>query len=232
MCGGVGKGTSGTWDWKGRLRLARWEWCSSNLFWTANTLVLVTIASPIRHGPWQCASLLLIPMLVSCILLFIILSSPHLVFQSLHSFFSIVASRMRALAHSHAQETTTCSSLKCFKASIRIVIGGMDIDITLLLILWKFIEEECMEGLCFVEHSGAWTHKHFRMVVKGNFGSFPMLNKKSKLCVGWDEWPPTGHVVSCKSLKDEGLHAFLVLWLGIVWKILGRSTLSLCNTMF
>jgi hypothetical protein len=36
-----------------------------------------------------------------------------------------------------------------------------------------------------------------------------MSNKKTKVCLGWDESPPTGHVVSCKTLRDEGLHKFL-----------------------
>lgn len=45
-------------------------------------------------------------------------------------------------------------------------------------------------------------------MAKGNFNSLPMLNKKIKVCLGWDVSPPMGHVVSCKKLKDEGLHTF------------------------
>ena len=44
------------------------------------------------------------------------------------------------------------------------------------------------------------------MVVTENFTSLPVLTKKIKVCLGWDESPPTGNVVSCKKLKDEGLH--------------------------
>ena len=51
-------------------------------------------------------------------------------------------------------------------------------------------------------------HKHFQIIVKGNVGSVPVLNKKIKVCLGWDVSPPTCHVVSCKRLRDEGLHAF------------------------
>lgn len=47
------------------------------------------------------------------------------------------------------------------------------------------------------------------MVVKGNFSSFHMLNKKIKVALGWHENPPIGHVVSCKKVRDEGLHTFL-----------------------
>ena len=35
-----------------------------------------------------------------------------------------------------------------------------------------------------------------------------MLDKKIKVCLGWDESPPTGLVVSCKRLRDDGCHTF------------------------
>lgn len=44
--------------------------------------------------------------------------------------------------------------------------------------------------------------------VKGNFSSLMVLNKKVKVCLRWDVGPSTGHVVLCKRLRDEGLHAF------------------------
>lgn len=48
------------------------------------------------------------------------------------------------------------------------------------------------------------------MVVKGNFTSRRVLNKKFKVCLGWDgmEVPPPVMVVSFKRLRDEGLHIF------------------------
>jgi hypothetical protein len=52
-------------------------------------------------------------------------------------------------------------------------------------------------------------HKCFHIIVKGNVGSVLVLNKKIKVCLGWDPSPPTCHVVSCERLRDEGLHAFL-----------------------
>lgn len=46
------------------------------------------------------------------------------------------------------------------------------------------------------------------MMVKRNFISLPVFNKKIKACLGWDESPPMDHVVSCKTLRNEGLHIF------------------------
>lgn len=60
-----------------------------------------------------------------------------------------------------------------------------------------------------MEKGGALMHTHFQMVVKRNFSSLPVLNKNIKVCLGWDERLPTGHVLSCKRLKDERLHTFL-----------------------
>jgi hypothetical protein len=50
---------------------------------------------------------------------------------------------------------------KCFEASVTIVVGGMDIDIELLMNLRKFIGEECMAELYFVERDEALTHNVF-----------------------------------------------------------------------
>jgi hypothetical protein len=94
-------------------------------------------------------------------------------------------------------------------------VGNMDIDNIFLVKLKKFIEEECMAGLCFVEHGGAFTHKYFQRNLKGNFSSLIVLKKKIKVCLRWDESPCTSHVVSCKRLRDEGLQTFK-RWLGIV----------------
>lgn len=66
------------------------------------------------------------------------------------------------------------------------------------------MNNECIAGVCSVEKGGgALTHKHFQMMMKGNFTSLAVLNKKIKVCLGWHENPPTGHV------RDEGLHTFL-----------------------
>jgi hypothetical protein len=59
-----------------------------------------------------------------------------------------------------------------------------------------------------VERGGALTHKHFQMVMKGNFSSLLMLNKNIKVYLDWDLNPPMSHVVSCKDLRDESLHKF------------------------
>ena len=57
-----------------------------------------------------------------------------------------------------------------------------------------------------MERGGALIHKHFQMVVKGNFTSLPVLNKKIKVCLGWYASPSMVHVGSCKKMRDEGLH--------------------------
>ena len=62
-----------------------------------------------------------------------------------------MAPRMRALEQSQGQEGTHLL-LKYFKVSMTIVVGEIDINIAFLVKLRKFIEEECLVGLCFVEH--------------------------------------------------------------------------------
>ena len=36
------------------------------------------------------------------------------------------------------------------------------------------------------------------------FSSLPVLNKKIKVCLGWDASPPMDHAVPWKKLRDEG----------------------------
>lgn len=113
--------------------------------------------------------------------------------------------------HAHKIKSKPVHCVKYFKVSMTIAVDGIDIDIGLFVNLRKFIEEECMSGLCCMEWGGALTHKHFQLIVIGNFSSLLVLNKNIKVCLGWDVSPPTGHVVSCKRLRDEGLHAFKVM---------------------
>ena len=42
-----------------------------------------------------------------------------------------------------------------------------------------------MVGLCAMVRGGVLPHKHFQMVVKGNFNSVPMWRRKIKVCLGW-----------------------------------------------
>lgn len=63
--------------------------------------------------------------------------------------------------------------------------------------------------VCDPLRGGALTHKHFQIVVKSNFNSLHVLNKKIKMTLEWDQTLPTGHIVSYKKLRDEGLHTFL-----------------------
>ena len=101
-----------------------------------------------------------------------------------------------AAARAQAQEHT-CGCLKYFENFATIAVGDMGIDITLLLKLRRFIEEHCIAGLCSVKGRGvALTQKRFQMAVKVDFNSLLVLNKKIKVCLGWDVSPVTGHVVS------------------------------------
>jgi hypothetical protein len=47
--------------------------------------------------------------------------------------------------------------------------GGVDIDIKLLVYLRRFVEDNCIVDLCLVERGSALTQKHFQIVVKGIF---------------------------------------------------------------
>lgn len=87
--------------------------------------------------------------------------------------------------------------------------GGLDFDIGLLVDLRRIIEEECIFGLRSVERGGALMHTYFQMLWKGNFSSLPVLNQKIKICLGRNECPLTSHALSCKRLRDKGLHTFL-----------------------
>lgn len=81
-----------------------------------------------------------------------------------------MAPRKGMLARLQGREQTL-SSFKYLKASVTIVMGGIDIDIALPMKLRKFIEENWMAWFCSVEQGGAWTHKHFEIVVRGTFSS-------------------------------------------------------------
>lgn len=79
----------------------------------------------------------------------------------------------------------TRASLKYYEALVMIAVGGTDVRIRLPVNLRKFIEGQCIVGLCFVERGGALMHKHFQMVMKGNFTSPLLLNKICRY--GYDE---------------------------------------------
>ena len=57
-----------------------------------------------------------------------------------------------------AGQERTCSSFKYFEESVVTVVGGIDINIALLVKLRKFIKEEYMAGLCSMEWIGASQH--------------------------------------------------------------------------
>jgi hypothetical protein len=53
---------------------------------------------------------------------------------------------MRDLARSRGQERT-CICLKYIEAQVAIVVGGMDVDIVLILVLKSYVEEQCIAML-------------------------------------------------------------------------------------
>ena len=67
--------------------------------------------------------------------------------------FATMPQRMHALTCVEAQARTR-GSLKYFEASITIAMGGMDIDIALLVWLTRFIEQHCIAKSCSVERGG------------------------------------------------------------------------------
>lgn len=71
-------------------------------------------------------------------------------------------------ARAQEAQEHTWEALKYFEASITIAVGGVDVDIKLLISLRMFIEDHCIVGFCVVERGGALTHKHLQMAVKGN----------------------------------------------------------------
>ena len=50
-----------------------------------------------------------------------------------------------------------------------------------------------------MERCGALMHKHFQVVVKRNFSSLLVLNKKIKVCLAWGGRPSGG---SCSFLQE------------------------------
>lgn len=69
---------------------------------------------------------------------------------------------------------------------VTMAMGGVDIDVRLLVYLRRFVKEDCIVGLCLVERGSALTQKHIQMVVRGGFYSLLVLNKTNKVCLGWD----------------------------------------------
>ena len=90
-----------------------------------------------------------------------------------------MAPHMHALACSQGQEKTHFS-LKYFEVRVTIAAGGMDIDVSLLVKLRRFIEEECLVGLYSVELGGALTHNHFKWSRRGTLAAFRCCTRKSR----------------------------------------------------
>jgi hypothetical protein len=75
---------------------------------------------------------------------------------------------------------------------LTVAVGGMGIDIALLVRLREFMKEECMVGLCFVERGGASVDtNNFKWLSRGILVVCQCWSKKIKDCLGWNESPPT-----------------------------------------
>ena len=72
--------------------------------------------------------------------------------------------RMRAFVCSQVQERS-CACLKYFEALVTIAMERGDVEIRLLVKVNKFIEEQCIVGMCLIEREGALMHMHFQMIV-------------------------------------------------------------------
>jgi hypothetical protein len=61
---------------------------------------------------------------------------------------------------------------------VTIVMGGRDVDIGLLVNLRKFIEDECIVGLCSVERCGALTYISFSKWWSRGFHEFAVVEQE------------------------------------------------------
>lgn len=68
----------------------------------------------------------------------------------LHFFLRTKAPRMREFANFRANERT-CACLKYVQDLVTIAMGGVNIDVCILVNLKRFIEENCIMGLSLVE---------------------------------------------------------------------------------
>ena len=83
--------------------------------------------------------------------------------------------RMCGLSLTCKLKTQTWSSLKYFEVLVKIMVGGMDVDVGLIV---------------NSRHCVSWMHMRFQMVMKGNFSSLLKLDFETRVCLGWDKHPP------------------------------------------
>ena len=119
--------------------------------------------------------------------------------QGFHSYVTCVptlwmmAHVMWALASSLGQEQTR-ACLNYIKTLVTIDVGGVNVDVGPLWIVEDLLRKlQC----AFVLHEKGWglDPQTFPNAVEKEFASLPMLSKDIKVCLGWDESPPMGHVV-------------------------------------
>jgi hypothetical protein len=79
-----------------------------------------------------------------------------------------------------------------------IVLGGFNVDPSLLSKREVFIIKECVVRLCALEMGGTLSHLHMQMVVKFHISSLKMLNKVSQRMAKVGSSKEMGHVVHYK----------------------------------
>ncbi|MCO5590494.1 hypothetical protein L7F22_044464 [Adiantum nelumboides] len=86
--------------------------------------------------------------------------------------------------------------------------GRADIDMAVFERMEKFLHNKTMAGKCLAKRGGSAFHLHFQGVVRIQAESIIAVNKMIKCYFGWEQSPPIGGVVMCRSLQNVGLHTF------------------------
>jgi hypothetical protein len=93
-----------------------------------------------------------------------------------------------------------------------IVLGGFNIDPSLLPKKEVFIIKECVVRFCALEMGGTLSHLHMQLVVKFHISSSKMLNKVLKEWSRWDD--PKKWGMSCIASSYKTLaYIHLLVWL-------------------
>lgn len=66
-----------------------------------------------------------------------------------------------------------------------IIVGGLGIDTKLFVLMRRFREEQYFVGACSIERVSVLTHKHFKMILKGNLSTLHVLKQRSNEDCSW-----------------------------------------------
>jgi hypothetical protein len=96
-----------------------------------------------------------------------------------------------------------------------IVLGGSNVDPSLLFKGEVLIIKECVARLCPLERGGTLSHLHMQMVVKFHISSLKMLNMVLKEWLGWDDPKKLGMSCTASSYKTLA-YIHLLVWLATI----------------